>query len=135
MGDLLKFRKEPRHFAAERDFDQVHSPKNLAIALSVEAAELLEPFQWLTEEASTALPPAKRAQVEEEMADVLLYLIRLAAHSMGGGRSLCKHWECVRFVVERSRRAALAKDHIGARVQVVRGVSNGYALSILYLAA
>jgi NTP pyrophosphatase (non-canonical NTP hydrolase) len=67
-----------RQFAAERDWDQFHSPKNLAIALSVEASELLENFQWLTERQANALPPEKRDQVRDEMADVLLYLVRLA---------------------------------------------------------
>lgn len=67
-----------RQFAAERDWDQFHSPKNLAIALSVEAAELLEHFQWLTEAQAAALPPEKLAEVRDEMADVLLYLVRLA---------------------------------------------------------
>jgi dCTP diphosphatase len=67
-----------RTFAAERDWDQFHSPKNLASALSVEAAELLEHFQWLTEEESKRLPPAKLAAVRDEMADVLVYLVRLA---------------------------------------------------------
>jgi len=67
-----------RRFAAERDWDQFHSPKNLAIALSVEASELLEHFQWLTEDQTNALPPEKRDQVRDEMADVLLYLVRLA---------------------------------------------------------
>ena len=67
-----------RRFATARDWEQFHSPKNLAMALSVEAAELLEHFQWLRQAESAALPPAKRTQVGEEMADVLLYLIRLA---------------------------------------------------------
>jgi dCTP diphosphatase len=67
-----------RKFAAERDWDQFHLPKNLAIALSVEAAELLEYFQWMPDQESAALPPGKRAKVREELADVLLYLIRLA---------------------------------------------------------
>ena len=67
-----------RRFADERDWDQFHAPKNLAMALSVEAAELLEHFQWLGEDASRRLPPEKLAQVGDEMADVLLYLVRLA---------------------------------------------------------
>ena len=67
-----------RRFAAERDWDQFHFPKNLAIALSVEAAELLEHFQWMPDRESATLPPEKRAGVREELADVLLYLIRLA---------------------------------------------------------
>ena len=67
-----------RRFAADRDWDAFHSPKNLATALSVEAAELLEPFQWLTDEQSRRLTPEQHAAVREEIADVLLYLIRLA---------------------------------------------------------
>lgn len=75
---LLALRDELRRFAAERDWEQFHSPKNLAAALAVEAAELLEPFQWLTEEESRRLTPEQAAAVKEEMADVLLYLVRLA---------------------------------------------------------
>ena len=75
---LLALRDALRRFAAERDWDQYHSPKNLAVALSVEAAELLEHFQWLTGEQSAAISPEIRAKVAEELADVLLYLIRLA---------------------------------------------------------
>lgn len=75
---LIALRDRLRVFAAERDWDQFHSPKNLAAALSVEAAELLEHFQWLKEDQSAALDDAKRAAVAEEIADVLLYLIRLA---------------------------------------------------------
>ena len=75
---LLQLRNALRQFAAERDWDQFHSPKNLASALSVEAAELLERFQWLTEDESRHLPPAELAKVRQEMADVLNYLVRLA---------------------------------------------------------
>lgn len=71
-------RQTLRQFAQERDWDQFHSPKNLAIALSVEAAELLEHFQWVSETESAVLPTERREQVQHEMADVLLYLIRLA---------------------------------------------------------
>jgi NTP pyrophosphatase (non-canonical NTP hydrolase) len=67
-----------RRFAAERDWEQFHSPKNLAAALTVEAAELLEHFQWLTEEQSRNLPTEKRAAVGQEIADVLLYLLQIA---------------------------------------------------------
>jgi NTP pyrophosphatase (non-canonical NTP hydrolase) len=65
-------------FARERDWDQFHSPKNLAMALAGEAGELLEHFQWLTEEQSRALTPNVKDAVALEMADVLLYLVRLA---------------------------------------------------------
>jgi NTP pyrophosphatase (non-canonical NTP hydrolase) len=75
---LLALRDALRAFAAERDWEQFHSPRNLATALAVEAAELLEPFQWLTDEQSRDLPPETLAAVEQELADVLLYLIRLA---------------------------------------------------------
>jgi dCTP diphosphatase len=76
--DLAELRDSLRQFAAERDWDQFHSPKNLAMALAVEAAELLERFQWVTEEDSKRLAPAELARVREEMADVLNYLVRLA---------------------------------------------------------
>jgi NTP pyrophosphatase (non-canonical NTP hydrolase) len=67
-----------RAFCAARDWDQFHSPKNLAMALIVEAGELVERFQWLTEAQSAVLPPGKLAEVEEEIADIQIYLIRLA---------------------------------------------------------
>ncbi len=65
-------------FARDRAWEPFHSPKNLASALSVEAAELLEHFQWLTEDQSRSLPPEKLEAVGTEVADVLLYLIQLA---------------------------------------------------------
>jgi len=67
-----------RAFAAEREWEQFHSPKNLACALSVEAAELLEQFQWLTEDQSRQLDDARLAAVRHEIADVFLYLLQLA---------------------------------------------------------
>ena len=75
---LTELRDALRQFAEEREWDQYHSPKNLASALAVEAAELLERFQWLTEDQSRRLPPDELAKVREEMADVLNYLVRLA---------------------------------------------------------
>jgi NTP pyrophosphatase (non-canonical NTP hydrolase) len=65
-------------FAAARDWDQFHSPKNLAMALSVEAAELVEEFQWLTEAESKALDAERLERVRLELADVFIYLLRLA---------------------------------------------------------
>jgi dCTP diphosphatase len=65
-------------FADERDWDKFHSPKNLTMALSVEVAELVEHFQWLTEEQSRDLSDEKRAAVADEIADIQIYLIRLA---------------------------------------------------------
>ncbi len=67
-----------RDFARERDWEQFHSPKNLAMALTVETAELLEHFQWLTEEQSVHHEPAKHQQIREEIGDVLIYLTRIA---------------------------------------------------------
>jgi dCTP diphosphatase len=66
-------------FIAERDWEQFHSPKNLAMALSVEVAEVVEHFQWLTEEQSRNLPPEKLAEVRKEIGDVMIYLTELAA--------------------------------------------------------
>jgi len=66
-----------RSFAKERDWEQFHSPKNLASALTVEAAELLEHFQWMTEEQSRNVPVDKKAEIGAEAADVLLYLLQI----------------------------------------------------------
>ena len=76
--DLDTLRDRLRAFALARDWGQFHSPKNLACALSVEAAELLEHFQWMTEEQSRSPDDAQRVQIAHEAADVLLYLIQLA---------------------------------------------------------
>lgn len=75
---LEGLRDAMRTFAAERDWERFHLPKNLAMALIVEAAELVEHFQWLTAEESASLPPEKLEAVGEEISDVLLYLVRLA---------------------------------------------------------
>jgi NTP pyrophosphatase (non-canonical NTP hydrolase) len=74
---LEELRERLRTFVAERDWDQFHSPKNLSMALVAEVGELVEHFQWLTAEQSAALPADTRAQVELEIADVLLFLLRL----------------------------------------------------------
>lgn len=78
MQDLQKIKEMFKQFAEARDWDQFHSPKNLSMALSVEVSELLECFQWLTEEQSYALDDSKRAAVADEIADVQMYLVRLA---------------------------------------------------------
>lgn len=78
LATLDELRSALRQFAAERDWDQFHSPKNLAMALTVETAELLEHFQWLKEGTASELTLEKQTQIEEELADVLLYLVRLA---------------------------------------------------------
>ena len=78
MNEIESLRNQLRTFAADRDWDQFHSPKNLAAALAVEASELLEHFQWLTEAQSQQLPPDALNEVGNEVADVLLYLIRIS---------------------------------------------------------
>ena len=78
MTELERLRAQLREFATARDWEQFHSPKNLAMAVSAEAGELLEIFQWLTEEQSRSLAPEAHAAASDEVADVLLYLIRLA---------------------------------------------------------
>jgi len=79
MSDSLEnLRRRLAEFAAVRDWDQFHSPKNLAMALIAEAAELVEHFQWLTEEQSQLLSTEKRQAVSYELADVLIYLVRIA---------------------------------------------------------
>jgi len=74
--DTLKIRL--REFADSRDWNQFHSPKNLCMALGIEVAEISEHFQWLTEEQSRNLPQDKLDEVASELADTLLYLVRLA---------------------------------------------------------
>jgi len=75
---LDDLRERQRRFAAERDWEQFHKPKNLAMSVAIEAAEIMEHFQWLTADQSASLDAAARREVGYEIADVLLYLVRLA---------------------------------------------------------
>ena len=75
---LEQLRDQLRVFAAARGWQAYHAPKNLAMALTVEVGELLEHFQWLTEEQSRQLPPAQKAEVAHELADVFIYLVQLS---------------------------------------------------------
>jgi NTP pyrophosphatase (non-canonical NTP hydrolase) len=83
MADLITtvsvLREAMRRFVAERDWEQFHSPKNLVMGLSVEAAELMEHFLWVNNEESHAVvrDPARLGEVADEMADVALYLLAL----------------------------------------------------------
>ena len=78
-GQALKeLTEELAAFARERDWDQFHAPKNLAMALSVEAAELVEIYQWMTLEQSADPDGPTRERIDEELADIFLYLLRLA---------------------------------------------------------
>ena len=77
--NIKKIQKQLSDFADERDWNQFHNPKNLAMALSVEASELVEIFQWLTpEQAEEIMSTNESEHVKEEIADVMIYLIRLA---------------------------------------------------------
>ncbi len=75
---FIELRDLIRDFVQERDWEQFHTPKNLAVSLTVEAAELLEPFQWLKTGEGDELTALARTQVSHELADVLVYVIRLA---------------------------------------------------------
>ena len=77
-SELESIKQQLREFSKERDWDQFHSPKNFSMALIVECAELVEHFQWLTEEQSKQLPEETLDEVSLEMADIMIYLIRLA---------------------------------------------------------
>ena len=78
MRSLADLAATLQRFADERDWEQFHSPKNLVMALGVEVAELAEHFQWLTQQQSLQLSPDKKQAISEELADVLIYLVRLA---------------------------------------------------------
>ena len=78
MQSLEQLKIRLREFAKERDWDQFHTPKNLSMALAGEAGELLEHFQWLTEKESMNLSDEKLDAVAQELADVQVYLVRLA---------------------------------------------------------
>jgi dCTP diphosphatase len=78
LASLSALQERIAAFATARDWDQFHSPKNLSMALIAEAAELVEHFQWLTEVQSANLSREKRFAVTEELADILIYLVRIA---------------------------------------------------------
>ena len=76
--DLKTLKMALRKFAADRDWDKFHSPKNLAMALIGETTEIIEHFQWLNEAESKRLSAAKKREIQEELGDTLIYLVRLA---------------------------------------------------------
>lgn len=78
MDHFQELAKKVKQFAKDRDWEQFHSPKNLSMALSVECAELMEHFQWLTEYQSHRIARRQRREVEMELADIQIYLIRLS---------------------------------------------------------
>ena len=78
MSELENLILKIRKFADDRDWDQYHSPKNLTMALIVESAELVEHFQWMTEEQSANVPAETHEQISHELADIFVYLLRLS---------------------------------------------------------
>jgi NTP pyrophosphatase (non-canonical NTP hydrolase) len=78
LKQLDELNEKLSEFARERDWEQFHSVKNLSMALAVEAGELMEHFQWLTQEQSNNLSEEKLEEVEQELADILIYLVRIA---------------------------------------------------------
>src|SRR5512137_1843249 len=78
INSIEILRDRLREFALERDWDQFHTPKNLSMALIAEAAELVEHFQWVEGDKSHLLADKVRPSVEEEIADILIYLVRIA---------------------------------------------------------
>ena len=78
MIDVDELQQRLREFSDARDWEKYHSPKNLVMAMSVEMAELMEHFQWMTEAQSLKLDTATKEEVALEMADVLIYLVRMA---------------------------------------------------------
>lgn len=114
-SELQDLTQALREFARARDWEPFHSPKNLAAALSVEAAELLEHFQWLTEEQSRHLPDRNRAEVAAEAADVLLYLLQLCDKldidlAAAARQKLILNGE--RYPVERARGSSRKSDEL-----------------------
>ena len=79
MNEFRQLERRLEEFARDREWEQFHSSKNLSMALMVEAAELMEHFQWLTQEQSNNLPPETLVKVEHELADILIYLTRMAS--------------------------------------------------------
>lgn len=102
-------------FAAERDWDQFHSPKNLAMSVASEAGELLEVFQWLTEEQSKHLTPEQKQAASDEIADVLICLTNLAARlgidPLDAAQSKIKK-NSAKYPVEKSRGRAEKYDKL-----------------------
>lgn len=112
---LATLQAQLRQFVDEREWDQFHTPKNLAMALVVEAGELVEHFQWLTPEQSMQLPNRTRAEVELEVADVLLFLLRLCDKLSidpiaAGARKLELNAE--KYPVEKARGSAAKYDKL-----------------------
>ena len=116
--DVAVVQEQLQRFADAREWGQFHSPKNLAMALAGESGELLEVFQWLTEAQSEALEGDGRARAAEELADIQIYLIRLAdvlGISLGEAVSAKMLANEKRYPVEVSKGKATKRSHPGDR--------------------
>ncbi|MEZ5615405.1 MAG: nucleotide pyrophosphohydrolase [Rhodocyclaceae bacterium] len=117
MNDpLIDLRDTLRAFTREREWDRYHTPKNLAMALIVEAAELAEHFQWLTPEESQSLEDgARREKIRDELADVLIYLVELA-DTLGVDLAAAAHAKiaknALKYPVEKARGNARKYDEL-----------------------
>jgi len=120
---LAGLRDELRAFARARDWEQFHTPKNLAMALAIEAAEVMEHFQWLTADESRTLSPERRKALGHEIADVLIYLTRLAdvadIDPVAAARTKIAI-NAQRYPVETAHGNALKHDELPARRTAVR---------------
>ena len=115
IDTLAQLRERVAAFAAERDWDQFHNPKNLAMALAGEVGEILEHFQWLTPEQAASVPPATRDEVALECADVLLFLVRLADKldiDLGAAAHQKLALNALKYPVEKSRGVATKYDKL-----------------------
>lgn len=110
--DIEKLQLELREFAKERDWEQFHSPRNLATALSIEASELLEHFQWMRPQDGPGVPDGKLGPVSEELADVFIYALRLA--------------DVIGVDLIKASKAKLAANAAKYPVALVRGSSRKY---------
>ena len=115
ITDLTSLRDALRAFCAARDWHRFHTPKNLVMALSVEAAELAEHFQWLTPEQSQSPEDGKREKIREELADVLIYLVELADTlnvdlAVAARDKIAKN--ALKYPVEKARGNALKYDEL-----------------------
>ena len=117
MKDLPELSGELRRFAEERDWGQFHSPKNLATALAVEAAELLEHFQWMPDDDSWVLPEDRLGAISEEVADVQIFLT-MFADALGidileaARNKIARNRE--RYPVERARGSSAKAPHLSS---------------------
>lgn len=114
-AELAQFRAELQRFVEERDWQQFHSPKNLAMALAGEVGELLEHFQWLSEEGSRNLAPAELEAVAMELADIQIYLVNLSGQlgiALGAAVARKMAINAKKYPVEKSRGRATKYLHL-----------------------